>query len=461
MKYLYQRFYNNIRQNNLIIENDTVISAFSGGKDSVTLLLLLKRLQEDIRFTLKAAYFNHKLREDSNEEEKWVENYLEKKKIDLIKGSSDVISFKSRNKLNLENAASISRYDFFNKISDKFPNPKIATGHSKSDLTETFFIKLFRGSGLQGLSGIFGLKGQKIIRPILIFTKSEIHEFLNRSDEDFFSDPTNKSDTFLRNNIRNNLIPEIEKIEPDIDKHIFRTVSIIQEEFEYFRNKAQKFLSENLVCNKILPAQKLENEPLALRRHIIREFIRNIKGNLLNINFDHIEQLANDKNRKTGISIPGINFSIKKGFIYQEQIQLPEYKYSIQSTGETELSEICSRIFVTSSEKFSKPSDNFEIIIPEEEAIFPLLIRNAENTDKYKKINSDVKQKVFEMIRSSGIPSDIRNLLPVIINGNNDLVWVCGSPVSDRYKVRDQQNKFLKIKMESPLFKPYMLFPHQ
>ena len=202
-------------------------------------------------------------------------------------------------------------------------------------------------------------------------------------------------------------------------------------------------------------------EPLALRRHIIREFIRNIKGNLLNIDFDHIEQLANNNDTKTGISIPGINFSIKKGFIYQEQIQLPEYKYSIQSTGETELSEICSRIFVTSSEKFSKPSDNFEIIIPEEEAIFPLVIRNAENTDKYKKINSDVKQKVFEMIRSSGIPSDIRNLLPVIINGNNDLVWVCGSPVSDRYKVRDQKNKFLKIKVESPLFKPDMLFPHR
>ncbi len=454
MKYLYQRFYNNIKQNNLIIENDTVISAFSGGKDSVTLLLLLKRLQEDIRFTLKAAYFNHKLREDSNEEAKWVKIYLEKMKIDLIKGSSDVISFKSRNKLNLENAASISRYDFFNKISKKFPNPKIATGHSKSDLSETFFIKLFRGSGLQGLSGIFGLKGQKIIRPILIFTKSEILDFLVRSDKEFFSDPSNNSDTFLRNNIRNNLIPEIEKIEPDIDKHIFRTVSIIQEEFEYFRNKAQKFLNENLICDKILPVQKFLTEPLALRRHIIREFIRNTKGDLLNIDFDHIEQFANNENIKKGVSIPGINFSIKKGFIYDKQIQLPNYKYLILSPVTTELSEISSNILITSVAEFSKPYNNFEIIIPEEEVVFPLEIRNAEKTDKYIKINSDVKQKVFEMIRSSGIPSDIRNLLPVILNGNNDLIWVCGSPVSDRYKVRDQKSKFLKITLDSPLFKP-------
>ena len=452
MKYLYPRFYNNVKQNNLISDNDIVLSAFSGGKDSVTLLLLLNRLQEDIRFTLKAVYFNHRIRSDANEEEIWVENYFEQKKTDLIKGSSNVISFKSRNKLNLENAASISRYDFFNKVADKFPNSRIATGHSKSDLSETFFIKLFRGSGLQGLSGIFGLKGERIIRPLLIFTKSEILEFLERSGEEFFSDPSNRSDTFLRNNIRNNLMPEVEKIEPDIDKHIFRTVSIIQEEFEYFRSIAGGFLSENLICGEVLPVKKLKVEPLALRRHIIREFIRSQKGNLLNIDFEHIEQLTDNFDKKTGISIPGINFSIKKGFIYNKQIRIPEYEYLLDSPGETKLKEISSKIMVTSSDEFRKPEDNYEIIVNAKEIIYPLVLRSAKNFDKYQKINSNVKQKVFEMIRASGIPSDLRNLLPVIVNGNNELLWVCGSPVADKYKVNDYKGNYIKLIMKSPLF---------
>ncbi|MEN8223249.1 MAG: tRNA lysidine(34) synthetase TilS [Acidobacteriota bacterium] len=451
MKHLYPRFYKNIKQNNLINKNDTVISAFSGGKDSVTMLLLLERLREDIQFELKAAYYNHRIRPDATEEELWIDQFFSKMDIELIKGTGNVITFKSRNKLNLENAASISRYDFFNKVADKFSQSKIATGHSKSDLTETFFIKLFRGSGLQGLSGIFGLKGERIIRPLLLFSKSEILEFLKRSGTEHFTDPTNKSTVFLRNNIRQNLIPEIEKIEPHIDKHIFRTVSIIQEEFEYFRSKAQNFLKDHLICGKVLKLKTFQSEPMAMKRHIIREFIRSIKGDLLNIDFDHIEQLTKPRIDKKGISIPGINFSIKRGFLFDMRTKIPGYEYQIRSTGETEIPEICSRIRIENTGTFSKPKDIFEIILPADKLIFPIVIRNSEKKDKYKKINSEINQKVFEMIRCSGVPSEIRNFLPVVVNGNKEIITVCGSNVSDLYKVSGMKGDFYRIRLISPL----------
>ena len=451
MKHLYPRFYDNIKRYNLITPDDTVISGFSGGKDSVTLLLLLERLQEDIKFDLKAAYFNHRLRADSGDEEKWVENFLDRKKIDLIRGTSDVIAFRSRNKLNLEHAASLSRYDFFNKIADRFRQPKIATGHSSSDLTETFFIKLFRGSGLQGLSAIYGLKGERIIRPLLIFTKLEISGFLERSGTPFFSDPSNRTEMFLRNNIRNNLMPEIEKIEPAIDRHIFRTVSIVQEEYEFFRQKAGEFLRDNLICGRVLSLSRLKKEPLAVRRHIIREFIRRIKGNLLNINFDHIEQLADYREVKPGFSIPGINFSVRKGFIYDDTITLPEYNYPLNNDGTVKLTEICSEISAVSTGKFRKPENNFGIILPAEKLIFPMTVRNPASTDKYMKIHSSVKQKVFEMIRGSGYPAALRNLLPVVVNGDGVPVWVAGSPLSDQIKVVDKNGKYIQIRLESPL----------
>jgi len=453
MKYLYSLFFENIKKNNLIKKGDTVLSAFSGGKDSVTLLVLLKKLQNDIDFKLKALYFNHNLRKDSDKEEEWVESYIKTMdNIELVKGSSDVKTFKEKNRINLENAASILRYDFFNDSSKKFTNPKIATGHSRSDLSETFFIKLFRGSGLQGLSGIFGFKNKKIIRPLLIFSKSEILDFLKRSNLKFYSDPSNKIDTFLRNNIRNNLIPEIEKIEPEIDKRIYRTVSIIQEEYEFFRKLSTDFLSANLICNKILPVSKLLSEPLALRRHIIREFIRILKGNLLNINFYHIEQLANSSGESKGISIPGLTVVKKKGFMYEKKINIHNYRYEIEKETAINIREICSNIVISSTEEFVKPTTNFEIIIPAKKIIYPVVIRNPLSIDKYIKINSDIHQKVFEMIRYYGIPADIRNLLPVIINGNNEPIWVCGSPLSDKYKVENfKRGNFLRIELISPL----------
>ena len=89
--------------------------------------------------------------------------------IELETGSRDLRRFRAENRLNLEHAASLSRYDFFKTLANKIPGARVATAHNRSDLSETFFIKLFRGSGLQGLSAIFQNKEKKIIRPLLLF----------------------------------------------------------------------------------------------------------------------------------------------------------------------------------------------------------------------------------------------------------------------------------------------------
>ena len=94
--------------------------------------------------------------------------------IELEIGSRDLKRFRAENRLNLEHAASLSRYDFFAALARSFPGARVATAHSRSDLAETFFIKLFRGSGLQGLSAIFQNKEKKIVRPLLIFSEDEI-----------------------------------------------------------------------------------------------------------------------------------------------------------------------------------------------------------------------------------------------------------------------------------------------
>ncbi|MEN8154532.1 MAG: tRNA lysidine(34) synthetase TilS [Acidobacteriota bacterium] len=441
MDYLYPLFLSNILKFNLIKKNDTIISAFSGGKDSVALILLLTKLQNDISFDLKAAYFNHKIRKDFNEEQAWVENFFNTIGINLIKGSKDIIQFSKKEKLNLENAASISRYDFLKKTAAKFSNSKIATGHSKSDLTETFFIKLFRGSGLQGLSGIYGMKDEKIIRPLLLFSKEEILAFLKRNGKSFYSDYSNKNEMFLRNRIRNTLIPVIKDIEPDIDGHIFKTVSIIQEEFDYFRNISKKILSESLTINKILPVYKIKDLHLSIKRHLIREYIRILKGNLLNISFDHIDNIIKNLFTKKGISVPGIDMHCHKGFLYPENIVIPDYNYEIKRPGAIELKEINSKILIERTDTFIKPENNFTIILPEPLFNFPLIIRPAGKNDKYKKINSSVNQKVFEMIRSSGIPYKLRNLLPVLQDKQNRIIWSPGSPVSDSFKVINKSDK--------------------
>jgi tRNA(Ile)-lysidine synthase len=446
MKISYPSFLENIKKNHLVEDHDTIILGFSGGKDSVTLFYLLQELKKDIDFHLVAAYFNHKLRSDAVKEEQWVRDFCQCRNLELVIGSKNVIQFKKKHKLNLEHAASLSRYSFFQQVSSQYKNAKVATAHTKSDLTETFFIKLFRGSGLQGLSTIYSKKENTIIRPLLLFDQEEILAFLKRNNIPFYQDYTNEQDEFLRNRIRHHVVPEVKKIEPNIHQHIFKTVSIIQEEYDYFSELAKKILSDHLILDKVLPANILKKYHLALQRHIIREYIRLLKGNLLNVDFGHIEAVRTRHSQVGGLAIPGIELTFHKGFIFPGDFSIPDYNYKITSLGSLEIKETRKTVIIEKVDSFHKPENNERIIIPLSLVKFPLTVRNPISHDKYFKINTTVKQKVFEMIRASGIPSQLRNLCPVILDGDGEIIWVVGSPVAEDFKVKNvRATEFLKI----------------
>jgi len=448
MKILYPPFLDNIQTNHLIEKDDTIILAFSGGKDSITLCHLLRQLKKNIKFHLVAAYFNHKLRSDVEKEQEWVQRFCKEHKIELVIGSKNVIRFKNRHKLNLEHAASLSRYSFFKEVSARYKNGKVATAHNRSDLTETFLIKLSRGSGLQGLTTISSKKDNFIIRPLLLFEESEILDFLKRNKFSYFSDYTNEEDIFLRNRFRHHVVPELKKIEPNIHNHVYKTVTIIQDEYDYFNAMAQRILKENLILEAVLPAVVLAKYHIAIQRHVVREYIRLLKGNLLNIGFEHIEAVRTGNSDAGGLALPGLQLNFKKGFIFPNTFSIPSYRYDIPTVESMKINELGKILRIERISGYKKPVDNNEIIVPERKVEFPLTLRNADRGDKYIKINSSVRQKVFEMIRASGIPYQLRNMCPVLINGNGQIIWALGSPVADSFRVEDNRDiRLLKINL--------------
>lgn len=437
MKLMFSAFKKNIEQNRLICPGDTVLVGFSGGKDSVALITLLQELQKSFPLTIIAAYFNHRLRPDAQEEENWVRAFFEARKIQLEIGSRDLRRFRRENRLNLEHAASLSRYDFFASLANKIPGARVATAHSRSDLSETFFIKLFRGSGLQGLSAIFASKEKKIIRPLLIFSADEIHAFLKRNRLEFYQDTTNLQDDFLRNRIRHQLLPAIKKIEPAIEERIFKTVLLIQDEFDFFQNQSWKILDENLLLGKILPSSVFVGMHPALARHLVREYLRRLKGNLLHIGFEHIADFLQSLETGRGLSLPGLNLKFSKGRIFPEKIHIGSYAQKIPETGRWAVQAIGWEIVLKKTDRFRQPIDNWEIIVPASCLTFPLTLRSAQSGDKYQKIHSPYRQSVFEMIRSSGFPAQLRNLCPLLENGDGKIIWVCGSPLANAFAVED------------------------
>jgi tRNA(Ile)-lysidine synthase len=449
MKLIFPAFKKNIEQNRLLEPGDTVLVGFSGGKDSVALIALLQELQKSFPLTIIAAYFNHGLRPDAGEEEKWVRAFCANRGIGLEIGGRDLRRFSRENRLNLEHAASLSRYDFFAALAARIPNARIATAHSRSDLAETFFIKLFRGSGLQGLSAIFASKERKIVRPLLIFSEETILAFLGRNGLEFYQDSSNLDDDFLRNRIRHTLLPAVKAIEPEAEERIFRTVQLIQDEFDFFQELTHGLLQRHLVLDAILPAKAFVGLHPALARHLAREYLRKLKGNLLGVGYDHVADFLRSLETGRGLSLPGLNLKFSKGWIFPEKTRIADYRLEIGGEGRWAAAAIGRTLVLKKTARFRMPADNSGIVVPLRKLRFPLCLRPARSADKYRKIHSPYNQNVFEMIRSSGIPAPLRRLCPLLENGNGAIIWVCGSPLAHAFAVgKGAAGPFMLIALE-------------
>ncbi len=212
-----------IKDKNLISENDSVLIAVSGGVDSMVLSHILIHLGYKIAF----AHVNHKLRaEDSNMDEVLVQNFgLENNIachiIDLpesIKGSK-----------NFQNQARNFRYQWFDQLCEQHRYTKIATAHHFNDEIETFFMHLLRAAGINGLSGMNDNLNNKIIRPLLSVTKDEIYNFASQHCVPFREDLSNEDNKYLRNKIRNVLIPTITKVDQNAEINISKSIQHLKE----------------------------------------------------------------------------------------------------------------------------------------------------------------------------------------------------------------------------------------
>ncbi|HUT85485.1 MAG TPA: tRNA lysidine(34) synthetase TilS [Elusimicrobiales bacterium] len=231
-KAFYGRLWNKlisfIRQYKLVNPTDKILVAVSGGTDSVCLLDFLVKLSNKKSIEIVACHVNHSIRgKDSDTDEKFTENLCKKLGITFISKKVDTYKFAREKRLSVEHAARTLRYRVLNQAAQKYDCNKVATAHHLDDHIETFMLNLLRSTSLKGLTGM-PLKRKiapkskiTIIRPLFCLTRKEIEGYLKYNKLKYRKDKTNKSLKFTRNWIRLELIPMIEKKQPQFKKHIF------------------------------------------------------------------------------------------------------------------------------------------------------------------------------------------------------------------------------------------------
>jgi tRNA(Ile)-lysidine synthase len=214
-------------------EDKKYLLAVSGGADSMVLASLFK--MHHLKF--EVAHINYKLRgADSDLDQKLVEDFCKKHQIKLHLYEVSEKDKKPENSVQLW--ARNLRYAFFFKILEEEKLDFIVTAHHLNDEVETFIINLSRGSGIKGLSGI-PANENRILRPLLSFSKKEIYAFAKENHIEFREDLSNQKNDYLRNKIRNQVILKLEDAEPNFLENFANSISYLQDANTYLQNQTQ------------------------------------------------------------------------------------------------------------------------------------------------------------------------------------------------------------------------------
>ena len=286
-----------IKKYNLIEDGDKIILAVSGGPDSISMLDILYKIQqnEKINFKIVVAHVNHMIREEAMEDAIYVKNFCEKRNIEFYLKSIDVKKIANNNKIGTEEAGRKERYEFFDELAKKINANKIAIAHNKNDNVETVFMHILRGTGINGLKGIEPKRG-KYIRPLIECERKEIEEYCEENNLEPRIDKTNFENIYTRNKIRNVVIPYVQKeFNQNIIQTIDRLSKLVIEEEEYMDKQVKKVFNDLLLFEDEKEIQidlkKFNSLEKVIKSRLILYTITRIFGSSEGIEKIHIEDI--------------------------------------------------------------------------------------------------------------------------------------------------------------------------
>ncbi|MHB1694202.1 MAG: tRNA lysidine(34) synthetase TilS, partial [bacterium] len=240
-----KKFIGTIEEFKLIKWGESVLTAVSGGVDSVSLLYSLYFLKHLLGIKISCAVFDHGIRESSYKEVEYLENLCNVLSVPFYTDKADIVAESKINKKSIEETARNFRYKFLYKTANEINADKIATAHHLDDFAENFLMRTITGGGSGSIAGI-KVKNGIIIRPFIKFSKKEIIDFAKLNSLNFFEDYTNYQEDIFRNNIRLNIIPEFKKINPSFLNTVYRTSEVLRQDDEFIENCALEIFKSSV-----------------------------------------------------------------------------------------------------------------------------------------------------------------------------------------------------------------------
>jgi len=394
-----------------------LIVGVSAGPDSMALLHLLKT---STKKKLVCAHINHHIRPISDEEEKYLKNYCQNNNIIF-----ETMKITSYHENNFENEARTIRYNFYEQILKKYQSHTLFLAHHGDDLIETVFMKIIRGSNLEGYAGIKLISLQKdyqIIRPLLSYTKQDLIKYNQNHNLKYYLDETNDDTTYTRNRYRKKILPILKDEDPMIH-HKFKKYS---ETLSEYYNYIEQVIIEKLpiICpNNKINLTKFKSEHPFIQKNLIFYYLSNIYNNQSNIIKDKhlhsIINLINSKKPNGEITLPKNYVAIKEyNQLFINHKQSPK-SYKILLTDNLKIDDI------TFNFKKKCDTDGNNVCRLNSESIkLPLYLRNKKNGDKIETKGLHGHKKLKEIFIENKIPPSTRKTYPILVDENDTILWI-------------------------------------
>lgn len=419
-----------------LLPEGLILCAVSGGADSMYLLCRLRELG----YPVAAGHYNHGLRgAEADQDEAFVRNFCAAQDIPFLAEKGDVRAYAARERLGLEEAGRLLRYEFLERAADALGAAAIATAHTADDNAETLLLHLARGAGLRGLGGIPPKRG-RVVRPMLAVTRREIEAYLRENGIPHVEDATNRQDDYARNRVRHGAVPALETVNADFVSAAGQTAWLLRQDEAFLESLAREFLASH-ADERSVDARALAAQPWSVASRAVRL----LAGRELAL--VHVQAILKAARDGGAADVPGLRAASSGGrlaFGVKDGPRLPERTLTVP--GRTPIPEAGLAVYAA---KFTHCSEDvhksYNIFSFQCENIYGnITVAGRRPGDRFRPAGRNCTKTLKQLFLEAGIPAWERDAVPVL-RDEWGVLGVYGLGADERVCARPGDREILRI----------------